>query len=208
MSDTTAAYVGSEQFYDDGRDTNELSAEASKTETIWNDHINFDGDHELSVEVEDVAVDIGDPSELGRAVDNAVEFINQETSLLDTYDAVLVFDGRSYPGALGQVSDIKVAGTDEAVGVLDEQYDLYDVVPTHEFGHLYGGTHAPSPEDTWRYDRDGTYNYTKSVMSLPNDSSMTGCFDGDNSLAFGTWFAGCTGSEARDCMDGGGNCDL
>lgn len=97
------------------------------------------------------------------------------------------------------------------MGIIGQGYDEYDIVPSHELDHLYGGKHGTNddPSDhSWMYDRYGDNSYTKSVMSVPGISGVEDCHGGDNPMPFGTWYSGCTVIEAHDCMDGGGNCNI
>ena len=209
MSDTTAAFAQSYAFEQSSRSKSEIVNEANKTEDIWNSDISTYSGYDINIVVPDGVVFLDDPYTIDQAVENARDTLASQGSF-DDYDAILVFDDRTY-NAAGKVSDLKCAGTDEAVGVLSDHYNQWDVVPSHELAHIYGGRHGTyedSSDHSWQYDRYGDKNYTKSVIAPPDDSSWDDCYNDSNSMPFGLWYSGCTGSEARDCIDGGGDCNI
>lgn len=203
MSGTEAVYIPSEKMYNElgYSDTiSKLEDEAEYAEDIWNSDIGTSSNYEIVVNSTTYwRVEYDDPDDSKEALNQAEDYINEETSIWDDYDidAVIVYDIRDDLGAGGRAY-VGTAGTSSGVGIVTGTGYEYQT-GAHELGHVYGGSHN-EPDTHWSYEYNNkARQYEESLLSVSN--SVT-CYGTDTSYTRTGWYSGCMRDEAHDTIDG------
>lgn len=210
MSGTRAIFVPTEKMYNDvgWSDTRDkLRDESDYAENIFNRDIGTEEKYEISVVYSTLSsrrptIDDGYDGTCD-AKNACLTWVQDNTDLFDDFDAVVVYDVRTFDGYRGCARS-KTAGSDEALGYVAGDGTNYQT-GTHELGHIYGGKHdRKEPGDgldsTWSY-RNGAYGYQNSLM-YSDDDALISCYDDDVHYPRKGWFSWCTKNAAHDCMDG------
>lgn len=180
MARTEAIYLATEEFpYD------EPNSVATAAQSVWNDDIDTGGDYDYDISVDAAGpIDIGDPDTLDEAFE-AVGSHDVVHDKLDSYDAVLVVDGRNVSGGSGR-AHVGTAGGDSAFGYCEHSTET----AVHELGHIYGCSHEG---DDTHWQNFGTYSHD--IMGY--DGVAPSCNDEDPNLLRELTFKACAKTEIR-----------
>lgn len=171
---TECAVIATQKFKNE--DTNwadDCDKKASVTQTAWNDYIeDSNGDYTMACShLQDETIVIDDRTSIQAARDSAQQYVQNQTDLMDIYDAFLAvdgshtydnYDGYAYTGNCS--TGKKCAGsTDKCTAIVG--YNTSTGLEAHEISHLYGGKHHE--HRNW-----GTSEYT--IMGNPGQDTCKG----------------------------------
>lgn len=179
MSRTDAMFIGTASFAQTYGNTEPTNV-ANDVETKWNAQID-DSSQDYSITIDtDSPVHINETDTISEALSDVAGSMLVQTHL-QSYDAVVVFDGRSYPNYDG-MAYVDKAGTTLAVALVSGPLGK---TALHELGHIYNASHD-------RFEQYGWIGHT--VM---HDSGVQSCFGNSPQLTKEFQVSSCTRNDIQ-----------
>lgn len=202
---TSATVCATERAWNDWGSTtteNRLRDRADYIQNHWNSDI-ASGNSNYSISVYTHWTDkpaLMGPSDTCNALSQAQSWLVDQTSLLSSFDSVVVLDSRTYSDGYSGCAYVSTAGGNYGVAYVNG--DGGNATAGQELGHNYGGKHADTKQDA--QDGKSTFESTATQHSIMGNYGQWDCNVNHSYTYGGNWYSGCTQTAVRNYIDNNG----